>query len=108
MRFGILIFAAAAAGGLVAVVIPPTSLQTASPAAQSFAGGNTVADLNPLRAAYDGEQAEINAVQTPQSMGSKPAPGSIPSIPTRQPSPGLANNSGLQNSQTTAWRIPPR
>jgi|SRR5580698_3555235 hypothetical protein len=107
MRFGFLIVAAVAVGMLATVAIPTTFLQTTSTAVQSFVGGFRVADLNPLRAVFDYDQARITAGHTPESLGFKPSSVSIPTFPTQRPFPGLANNTGFQNGQTTTSQNPP-
>jgi hypothetical protein len=107
MRFGFLVVAAAAVGILATVAIPSTFLQTSSTAVRSFVGGIKVADLNPFRAVFDYDQAQISAVHTPQSLGFKPTTVSIPSFPAQQPFGGLANSFGFHNEQPTNWQNPP-
>ncbi|HTT83399.1 MAG TPA: hypothetical protein VMF67_07950 [Rhizomicrobium sp.] len=107
MRFGFLVVAAAAAGVLASVAMPSGFPQTASTAVQSFMGTCRVTDLSPVRAVYDHEQAEITAGHTPESLGFKPAPVSIPSFPAQQPYPVLANNSALRDGQNSNWQAPP-
>jgi hypothetical protein len=106
MRFGFLVVAAAAAGILATVAIPSVPSNDVDGRA-ILCRGIKIADLNPFRAVFDYDQAQIAAGHTPESLGFKPSPVSIPSFPVQQPFPGLANNSGLQNGQTTTWQSPP-
>lgn len=72
MKFAVLVIAAAGIGGVAAVAVPSTVLDSGASEVQAF--GTRISefklrDLNPLRAIYDWEMQEIAKQRTPEELG---------------------------------------
>jgi hypothetical protein len=79
MRFALLVVAGAGIGALAAFAIPTSAIQSASSTIQDYgtAAGRTphdLADLNPIRMAYDVVVQRIREGNTPEQLGFKSSP----------------------------------
>jgi hypothetical protein len=88
----------ALSGGATATLFPNTQLIHATRAFGVDLSGFTIADLNPIRAAYDTVQAKIQSGVTPEELGFHPSAVSatLPD-PKNWPGVGLTLSPGMQN-----------
>ena len=78
MRFAILIVAGAGVGALAAFAIPMSAIQSASSTMETYGAAagripHDLADLNPIRMAYDLVAQRIREGNTPEQLGFKPS-----------------------------------
>jgi hypothetical protein len=93
----------AIAGGATAAVFPPSRIVEATHALGVDLSGFTVADLNPIRAAYDIAKGRVQAGTTPEELGFHPSAVvlKMPDLKTL-PGAGFTLDPGMRNgwSQT--------
>jgi hypothetical protein len=93
----------AVAGGATATVFPPSRIAEATQALGVDLSGITIADLNPIRAAFDVAKTRVQAGATPEELGFHPSPVVLTTPdPKTWPGAGFTVNPGMQNgwSQT--------
>jgi hypothetical protein len=114
MRFVFLIAAGAGVGAVAAFALPMSVVQSASSTIETvgIAAGripHDLADLNPIRMAYDVVQRRIREGNTPEQLGFKPSPVTYKPIvmPTSSFDFNRSGNgiySGVAAQNPAAWR----
>src|SRR5579863_3386585 len=92
------------AGGAAAPLFPAARISEAARAVSEDFPGFTIADLNPVRAAYDTVKAKIETPMTPEQMGFQTSPPLNVTMPDWRnlPGVGLTLNPGPQSRWTTS------
>jgi hypothetical protein len=76
MKFAVLVVAAAAVGSVATVAVPSSLFDSGAAQWQSLedrASAISLRDLNPFRAIYDREMAEVRKGHTPEELGLHPS-----------------------------------
>jgi hypothetical protein len=115
MRFAFLVVAGAGVGALAAFAIPTSTVQSASSTIEAYGTAvghlpHDLADLNPIRMAYDVVAQRIREGNTPEQLGFKPSPLTLKPfvMPTSSFDFNQNRYPGTYAQNPAAWRGAPR